>query len=132
MRRTTMMALIAGLGLSAGLVLSANAEDYGPLKVMKTSMGEVLTDAKGMTLYTYDKDTPGMSNCTGDCAEYWPPATAEAGAMATGDLTLVKRADGTMQWADKGMPLYTFAKDKKPGDVMGDNMNNVWHVVKPE
>ena len=132
MRKTTMIAMVAGLALSAGLTLSANAEDYGPLKVMKTSMGEVLTDAKGMTLYTYDKDMPGMSNCTGECAEYWPPAMAEAGAMPTGDLTIVKRADGTMQWADKGMPLYTFAKDKKPGDVMGDNMNNVWHVVKPE
>lgn len=132
MRRLTMMALIAGLALSAGVTLSAKAEDYGPMKVMQTSMGKVLTDAKGMTLYTYDKDTAGVSNCTGECAEYWPPAKAEAGAKPVGDLTLIKRADGTMQWADGGKPLYTFVKDKAPGDVMGDNMKNVWHVVKEQ
>jgi predicted lipoprotein with Yx(FWY)xxD motif len=130
MRKITMLAMLAGLALSAGVTLSAQAEDYGPMKVMQTSMGKVLTDAKGMTLYTYDKDAPGVSNCTGECAEYWPPAKAEAGAMAVGGLTIIKRPDGTMQWADDGKPLYTFAKDKAPGDVMGDNMKNVWHVVK--
>ena len=132
MRKAAMIAMLAGLALSAGVTLSAKADDYGPMKVMQTSMGKVLTDAKGMTLYTYDKDTPGMSNCTGECAEYWPPAKAEAGAKPVGDLTLIKRADGTMQWADGGKPLYTFVKDKQPGDVMGDNMKNIWHVVKEQ
>ena len=132
MRKAAMIAMLAGLALSAGVTLSAKAEDYGPMKVMQTSMGKVLTDAKGMTLYTYDQDTAGVSNCTGECAEYWPPAKAEAGAKPVGDLTLIKRADGTMQWADGGKPLYTFAKDKQPGDVMGDNMKNVWHVVKEQ
>jgi predicted lipoprotein with Yx(FWY)xxD motif len=126
------IALAAGLTLSAGLILSAKAEDYGPFKTMASAGGEVLTDAKGMTLYTYDKDAAGMSNCTGECAEYWPPVMADAMAKPTGDLTVIKRPDGTMQWADKGMPLYTFAKDKKPGDMMGDNMKGVWHVVKAE
>jgi predicted lipoprotein with Yx(FWY)xxD motif len=132
MRKTTMMAMMAGLALSAGLSLAAAADEYGPFKVEMTSMGKLLTDAKGMTLYTYDKDAPGVSNCSGECAEYWPPAKAEADAKPTGDLTIIKRADGTMQWADNGKPLYTFVKDKKPGDVMGDNMKNVWHVVKEE
>jgi predicted lipoprotein with Yx(FWY)xxD motif len=43
---------------------------------------------------------------------------------------LIKRDDGTMQWADEGKPLYLFAQDKKPGDVKGDGKNGVWHVVK--
>jgi len=132
MHRTTIIALAAGLTLSVGLALSAKAEDYGPFKTMKSASGEVLTDAKGMTLYTYDKDTAGMSNCTGECAEYWPPAMADAMAKPTGDLTIIKRPDGSMQWADKGMPLYTFKSDKKPGDMTGDNMKGVWHVVKAE
>jgi predicted lipoprotein with Yx(FWY)xxD motif len=132
MRKAAMIAMLAGLALAAGVTLSAKADDYGPMKVMQTSMGKVLTDAKGMTLYTYDKDTAGVSNCTGECAEYWPPAKAEAGAKPVGDLTLIKRADGTMQWADGGKPLYTFVKDKQPGDVMGDNMKNIWHVVKEQ
>jgi len=105
---------------------------FAQTKTGDSSKGKVLTDAKGMTLYTYDKDTAGMSNCTGDCAEYWPPVMADAMAKPTGDLTVIKRPDGTMQWADKGMPLYTFAKDKNPGDMMGDNMKGVWHVVKAE
>jgi predicted lipoprotein with Yx(FWY)xxD motif len=58
--------LLAGIGVAV-------AEDYGPLKVQKTSMGNVLADPKGMTLYTFDKDTSGKSNCNGECAEYWPP-----------------------------------------------------------
>ena len=111
---------------------SARADDYGPLKVVTTPMGKLLADPKGMTLYTFDKDEPGKSNCTGECAEYWPPLMASAADKAVGDLTIIKRADGTMQWADGGKPLYTFANDKKAGDATGDNKNNVWHVVKEE
>jgi predicted lipoprotein with Yx(FWY)xxD motif len=128
-----MKAGFAGLGLAAALILShlpANAEDYGPFKPMDTSAGKVLTDAKGMTLYTFDKDEKGKSNCNGDCAKAWPPAMATASDKPTGNLTIIKRDDGTMQWADEGKPLYTFVKDTKPGDVTGDNFKDVWHAVK--
>src|SRR5882724_2187036 len=132
MRSAKMIAVAAGFVLSASLSLAATAGDYGPLKVQDTSIGKVLADANGMTLYTYDKDHPGVSNCSDECAEYWPPVTAEAGDMEAGELSLVKRADGTMQWAAKGMPLYTYVNDKKPGDVTGDKKNDVWHVAHPE
>ena len=116
---------------TVAMCAGAQAEDeYGPLKKMKTTVGEVLTTSEGMTLYTFDKDKKGVSNCKGDCAKMWPPLKAEKGSKPIGDLTIVKRSDGTMQWADKGQPLYTYAKDKKPGDVMGDNVGSVWHVVK--
>jgi predicted lipoprotein with Yx(FWY)xxD motif len=118
--------------VTASLALGgpARAEDYGPLQVVKTPMGNVLADPKGMTLYTFDKDEPGKSNCTGECAEYWPPLMASAADKAVGGLTIIKRPNGTLQWADDGKPLYTFVNDKKSGDVTGDNKNNVWHVVK--
>jgi len=127
-------------GVAAAIVLAASAasyavqadEDYGPFKEMKTSAGTVLTDPKGMTLYTYDKDTAGVSNCVDQCAVNWPPAMATAADKPVGDLTIIKRPDGTMQWADEGKPLYTFIQDKKPGDVTGDNMKNVWHAVKED
>jgi predicted lipoprotein with Yx(FWY)xxD motif len=124
--------LLGGLGLAGALVLSlpASAEDYGPFKEMKTSAGDVLVDAKGMTLYTFDKDASGKSNCNGDCAKAWPPAMAMESDKPVGDLTIIKRDDGTMQWANDGKPLYTFVKDTKPGDVTGDNFKDVWHVVK--
>ena len=124
---------LAGLGLATALALlcsvPASAEDYGPLKVTATATGKVLSDANGMTLYTYDKDEAGKSNCNGECAEYWPPVKATADDKPVGDLTVIKRDDGSMQWADGGKPLYTFAKDKKPGDMMGDKMKDVWHAV---
>jgi predicted lipoprotein with Yx(FWY)xxD motif len=57
---------------------------------------------------------------------------AASGSAASGDWTMVTRDDGTMQWAYKGKPLYTFAKDTKPGDITGDGfLNDAWHIAKP-
>ncbi len=92
----------------------------------------MLVDAKGMTLYTYDKDADGKSMCNGQCAQNWPPLMAEAGAKAEGEWSVVKRDDGSMQWAYDKKPLYTFVMDKKAGDVTGDGKMGVWHVAKPE
>jgi predicted lipoprotein with Yx(FWY)xxD motif len=111
-------------------ILASSAASAQLLKTADTPKGKTFVDAKGMTLYTFDKDEPGKSNCTGQCAEYWPPLMASAADKAVGGLTIIKRADGSMQWADDGKPLYTFASDKKSGDATGDNKNNVWHVVK--
>lgn len=133
MRRLALLLVIA---VSASLALVGIGwvdESYGPFRTMQTSIGEVLTDANGMTLYTFDIDKAGTSNCTGECAEYWPPATAPADAQPVDDdFTLVKRADGTLQWAEEGKPLYTYVNDKKPGDVTGDGKNGVWHVVRDD
>ena len=90
----------------------------------------VLTNAAGMTLYTFDKDAGGKSACNGPCAANWPPLMAGADAKAAGDWSIVTRDDGTKQWAHKGKPVYLWAKDTKPGDKTGDGFNNVWHVVK--
>jgi predicted lipoprotein with Yx(FWY)xxD motif len=128
MHRGILMALAAPL-LLAGTAL-ALAEDYGPLKVQMTSAGNVLADPHGMTLYTFDKDMPGKSNCDGPCAKLWPPVTAAADAKPVGDLTIITRSDGSRQWADDGKPLYTFVKDTKPGDVTGNDFKKIWHIVK--
>jgi len=130
MRVSHVIAVSAAVILSTAFGGAWAAGDYGPLQVVDSSAGKVLADEKGMTLYTYDKDKKGKSNCSGECAEYWPPAKASADAKPSGDLTLIKRADGSMQWADDGKPLYTYAQDKKPGDVTGDGKNGVWHAVK--
>jgi predicted lipoprotein with Yx(FWY)xxD motif len=128
------------LGMATAIALAACAvsysvaadEEYGPFKEMKTAAGTVLTDTKGMTLYTYDKDAAGKSNCVDQCAVNWPPAMAMPTDKPVGDLTIIKRPDGTLQWADEGKPLYTFIQDKKPGDMTGDNMKEVWHAVKED
>lgn len=94
--------------------------------------GDVLTDSKGMTLYTFDKDPvgSGRSVCNGRCAAAWPPLMANADARASGPFTVITRDDGAKQWAYDGKPLYLWVKDKKPGDRTGDGVRNVWHVVK--
>lgn len=92
----------------------------------------MLADAKGMTLYTFAKDAAGVSNCNDNCAKNWPPLMAAADAMPVGDWTIVTRADGTKQWAFKGMALYGWIKDAKPGDMTGNGMGNgVWKLAVP-
>jgi len=90
-----------------------------------------LVDDKGMTLYTFDKDETGKSNCDAACLANWPAAKPMAGETAMGELTIITRADGGMQWAWKGKPLYLWIKDAKPGDMTGDGVKGVWHVAKP-
>jgi len=130
----TMGLFRSGLAVVVGLALMgvAFAGDMpAGVGVAETSVGKVLADHKGMTLYTFDKDGNGTSACTGPCAENWPPLQAAAGAAPTGDFSVIDRADGTKQWAYKGMPLYGWIKDGKPGDVTGDGFKGVWRVARP-
>ncbi len=95
--------------------------------------GDILANATGMTLYTFDKDTAGAgkSVCNAPCATIWPPLLAKGSDKAAGAYSIVVRDDGTKQWAFKGKPLYHWSKDQKPGDKTGDGINNLWHVAKP-
>ncbi|KJS44786.1 MAG: lipoprotein [Rhodospirillaceae bacterium BRH_c57] len=108
------------------LAIPASAAD---VQVASTEVGEVLADGQGMTLYTFDKDAPGTSNCTGTCAENWPPMPAEG--EISGEYSVVERPDGIEQLAYQGQPLYRWIKDKEPGQVTGDGVNGVWHAAKP-
>ncbi|WP_458373706.1 COG4315 family predicted lipoprotein [Pseudomonas laurylsulfatiphila] len=112
--------------VTAALTLPTLAFAADPA-MMKDGM---MVDHKGMTLYTFDKDTGGKSVCTGECAKHWPPFKAETGAKAEGKWTVVQRDDGTMQWAYDGKPLYYYDDDKKAGDMTGDMKNQVWHVLQ--
>lgn len=114
------------LAIASSFVSLAHAQV--PVKVADG----VLVTSAGMTLYTFDKDVAnsGKSTCNGPCATLWPPAMAAASAKPEGDMTIITRDDGAKQWAVKGMPLYTYANDKKAGDKTGDNFKEVWHVVK--
>lgn len=94
------------------------------------SAAGMLTDSKGMTLYTFDKDKGKMSSCYDDCAKHWPPYAVHKGDKMGKDWTKTKRKDGSMQWAYDGHPLYYYMDDKKAGDAMGDGKGGVWHVVK--
>ena len=117
---------LKALMLAAALSLPAMAFAAEPA-MMKDGM---MVDHKGMTVYTFDKDSGGKSMCNDDCAKNWPPMMAPAGAKAEGKWSVIKRDDGKMQYAYDGKPLYTFVKDQKPGDMTGDKMKDVWHAVR--
>jgi predicted lipoprotein with Yx(FWY)xxD motif len=105
------------------------AEPASPAPTAKNGM---FVTAKGMTLYTFDKDSAGKSVCNGPCATNWPPALAVDDAKPTGPWTIVTRDDGLKQWAYNGKPVYAFAKDTKAGDTTGDGfLNGAWHIAKP-
>ena len=91
----------------------------------------MLVDAKGMTLYTFEKDSDGKSVCNDKCAENWPPLKASASDKASGEWTVIKRDDGSMQWAYDDDPLYTYVMDKQAGDMTGDGKGGNWKVAKP-
>ena len=132
MRQAYTFGMAAAVALTAlAFGAPAQAEEYGPLQVIDAgSFGKVLADAKGMPLYTFDKDAPGKSNCNGECATNWPPVMATAADKPVGDLKIITRDDGSLQWADGDKPLYTFINDKAAGQVTGDGKGGVWHVIK--
>jgi predicted lipoprotein with Yx(FWY)xxD motif len=119
------------IGLSAALLALSASVSFAeePAMEMDSSMGKIYTDQAGMTLYTFDKDEPGKSNCYDQCAINWPPFLAEAGAMAEGEWTIIDRTDGSKQWAYEGKPLYFYIDDKKAGDMTGEGKGGVWHVA---
>jgi len=121
--------IAAAAFVAASALYAAGAQAQSPA----TAKDGILVDAKGMTLYTFDKDAAnsGKSVCNGDCATNWPPVAAAADAKAEGDWSLVTRDDGAKQWAYKGKPVYLFIKDAKAGDKAGDGVKGVWHVIKP-
>lgn len=118
------------LALSAMTLVACAAMSSGaPTATRNTSLGNILTDSAGMTLYIFTRDTVGVSNCSGGCAASWPPFMAADGAKASGKFSLVTRSEGGQQWAYDGMPLYYWVGDSKPGDVTGQGVNNVWFVI---
>lgn len=121
MKLKTALTAITALAVTTSLALAAP----GGLKIR----AGVLVDANNMTLYTFDKDAPGTSNCYDQCAINWPPAIAPSGAKAQDGFSIVTRKDGTTQWAYGGQPLYLWVNDAKPGDKTGDGVGGVWHII---
>jgi predicted lipoprotein with Yx(FWY)xxD motif len=129
--RTTMRKFFF-ITATAVLLLATQASSFaqGMLPEGVKANGTILTDAKGMTLYTYDNDKePGKSSCVAQCLANWPAVAAAASAKPMGSWTIIIRDDGSKQLAYKGKPLYTFAHDAKPGDVTGDGRGKIWHTA---
>jgi len=97
--------------------------------VMAGHAAGMLMDMNGMTLYTYDNDTAGVSTCYDACAAKWPPYLVSEGETMGEGWTQVDRTDGAKQWAYDGKPVYLYVDDKAAGDMMGDGAGGVWHII---
>jgi len=112
------------------------AADAAPVGEADTSLGTVLVDAEGLTLYGLTDDTDGVPTCDGACADAWPPLTVDGADLPAGldpDLySVVERSDGTFQLEAGHWPLYRFAGDADPGDTNGQGSGGVWFAVAPD
>lgn len=131
--------------MSGGMMASPEASpmaspvsgDTSVLVTEDAELGEILTDAEGMVLYSFgnDEQGSGVSTCEDSCLANWPPFVADDPLTlpegVPGELTQIERSDGSMQVAYNGWPLYYFVGDTAPGDTNGHNVGDVWFVVPP-
>ena len=107
------------------------------LMTAASKAGQIVVDAKGMSVYYFTKDTKGSgtSACTGACLNNWPPVTTTSDAPAvtgvTGTVGTIATPDGKKQLTINGMPVYHFAKDTAAGDILGQGVGGVWSLVSP-
>jgi predicted lipoprotein with Yx(FWY)xxD motif len=141
-RRTRNLVAVA---VAAVVALSAVAVPMALAGGSKTVAGEatapslhkkVLTNTKGLTLYTLSGETKGKFICTtSECLKAWPPLLVKPGTTPKGPVKLgtVKNPEGKTQVTYKGMPIYTFEGDSKKGEANGEGLRDVgvWHAVTP-
>jgi predicted lipoprotein with Yx(FWY)xxD motif len=127
-------------GASPGGASSPPAGGAAAVRTATSSLGNVVVDGGGRTLYQFAGDTGATSTCSGACAVEWPPFTASSTPKATGGvpasaLSLVARTDGRRQVAIDGHPLYFFEGDGSAGQVNGQGLDDFgakWFVVSPQ
>ncbi|MBS1864181.1 MAG: hypothetical protein JSS68_21015 [Actinobacteria bacterium] len=135
---------LSALALAAILAVSAVAVPMALAKGSKTVVGEatapslhktVLTNTKGLTLYSLSVEKNGRFVCTGSCTSTWTPLVVARGTTPKGPVKLgtIKRPEGKIQVTFKGLPLYTFNGDSAKGQANGEGFKDVgtWHAVTP-
>ncbi len=128
--KITSLAALA-IGLSAGAALAdAHGNKFAHSRAFNGQTYMMYQDH--MSLYYFTDDEIGVSNCSGACAESWPPAILPEGTDMGENYSLIQREDGRFQVAFKGRPLYLFSGDARPGDVNGDGVNGKWFLSKPD
>ncbi len=108
--------------------------------VRQTSLGPILTDSRGFTLYAFEADKGTTSACYGACATTWPPVTTtNANVAVTGGASKslvgeTTRQGGARQLTYAGHPLYLFQGDHSAGSTSGQGLvafGARWDVLTP-
>jgi len=141
-----LLRLAIALGAATALVVSAQAKPSSAARasstravvsLRKTALGTVLVDARGRTLYLFEKDRNGVSSCTAACLAYWPALTSigtpQAGkGVHQSALKLARQHNGARQVTYAGHPLYIFVGDKSSGQTAGEGLDVFgaeWYIV---
>ena len=136
---TVAAALAAAMIVLTGAASARNASGGATVQTRATKLGRILVDARGHSLYLFEKDTNGRSACYGACARVWLPLLtrgrpiAGPGAKAA-LLGVITRTGGTHQVTYAGHPLYRYSLDKQPGQTKGEGVNAFgagWDVLSP-
>lgn len=126
----------SGSTSTSAMTKSTNAAG---IAVTSSSLGRILVNGQGRTLYLFEKDTGKASTCYDACATAWPPVTtsgapvARTGVVAS-KLGTTKRRDGTLQVTDNGHPLYMYSGDAKSGQTNGQGLDEFgaeWYALSP-
>jgi predicted lipoprotein with Yx(FWY)xxD motif len=139
---TATLVLAAACGTSTaapgGGSSPAKSASGDALGVATTSLGPVLVNSKGFTVYMLTADSPGHSTCSAQCLQYWPPVPGPAGTSSAkginAALAVTKSTSGASMLTAAGWPLYTFVKDQAPGDITGEGVQTfggTWYAVSP-
>lgn len=134
---------VVGLGLAACGSSSSGTPSAGDsgssstarsLSTSSTSLGTVVVDGSGRTVYVYDRDTKGATSsaCTGICIPEWPAVHGTKSTKldgVTGAVGSITGTDGKPQLTLNGWPLYYFSDDSGAGDVNGQGYDGLWWVL---
>ncbi len=104
------------------------------LSVAQTSLGNVLVDSQGMTLYTLSADGHNHSTCSSQCLQFWPAVSPGGAGKLSVTTGRTATPDGTAIATVAGHPVYTFSQDQQPGDVNGEGVaefGGTWYAVSP-
>jgi predicted lipoprotein with Yx(FWY)xxD motif len=132
-------AVVIGVGAAAAHSGTPSIARATTIKAASSSLGRIVVDAKGRTLYLFEKDARGRSSCSGACAQAWPPLLTSgkpsAGKGASASLLgVTRRANGTRQVTYRGHPLYRFSGDTRPGQTNGEGSHAFgagWYALTP-
>ncbi|MFB4307340.1 hypothetical protein [Actinomadura sp. GTD37] len=127
----------------AGCAMATNSLHPGRAEIRTErvpSLGQILVDGRGRTLYLFVADLPNQSSCSGACAAIWPPATSQGppaagGAAQRSQITTIARSEGPRQLVYAGHPLYYYQADTGRGDVRGQALTQFgaeWYAVSPQ
>ena len=132
--------VVVAMTTATAVALGASHTTVGAgakVAVANSTLGRILVDGRGRTLYLFGKDKQGKSACSGKCAAFWPPVITSGKPLATAGakaslLGTTKRADGRLQVTYNHHPLYTFVKDTRRGQTNGEELDVFgaeWYAV---